>query len=103
MMDQRPKPQGEKPRSEPEIILPGEAPNSSRMKTFVHSHGAQRIFIAKIGPFGFILVALTMVFLFVVMLMLLWGAFLIFIPVVGLLVAAAILSGVFRSYFQRPP
>ncbi len=60
MMNQRPKPQGEKPRSEPEIILPGEALKSSRMRTFVHSHGTQRIYIAKIGPLGIILVALTM-------------------------------------------
>ena len=103
MVDQRPKPQGEKPRSEPEIILPGEALKSSRMRTFGHFHDAQRIYIAKIGPFGIILVVLTIGILFVITLMLLWGAFLIFIPVAGLLVTAAFVSGVLRSYFQRIP
>jgi hypothetical protein len=102
-VDQRPKPQDEKPRSEPEIILPGEALKSSRMRTFGHFRGAQRIYIAKIGPFSVILVALTIGILLAVLLVFLLGALLFFIPLVGLLVAAAIISGVFRSSFHRVP
>ena len=73
------------------------------MRSFVDTHGIQRIYIAKIGPFGIILVALATGILLAVLLVFLLSAFLFLIPVVGLLVAAAFISGVFRSHFQRLP
>jgi len=46
--------------------------------------------------------ALMIGILFAIMLVLLLGAFLIWIPLVGLLVAAAIISGLIRAYFRQP-
>jgi hypothetical protein len=107
MMDQRPKPQAEETRSKPEITPPDHAERSahdtSRMRIFVDAHGTERVYSAKLGPLGIILVALTIGLLLAVMLILLLGAFLIWIPVVGLLVAAAIISRLLRAYFQRAP
>ena len=100
-------PQGEEPRSKPEIIPPDHAERSargtSRMRIFVDTHDTERVYSAKLGPLGIILAALTTGLLLAVMLILLLGAFLIWIPVVGLLVAAAIISRLLRAYFQRTP
>jgi hypothetical protein len=107
MMDKRPKPQGEKPRSEPEIIPPEHAGRTAqgtpRMRVFVDTRGTERVYIAKPGPLGIILVILITGILSAVMLILLLGAFLIWLPVVVLLVAAAIIAGLLRRYFQRAP
>jgi len=97
------KPQGERPRSEPEIIPPGAAQNGPQMRTYVDTHGTQRIYIAKLGPLGSILVALTTAILSAVMLIMFLGAFLVLIPVIGLLVAAAFISGLVWAYFHRAP
>lgn len=105
MMDHRPKPQGEEPRSKPEIIPPDHAERSSRgtsrMQILLDTRGTERVYSTKLGPLGIILAALTIGLLLAVMLILLLGAFLIWIPVLGLLVAAAIISGILRAYFQR--
>lgn len=105
-MDRRPKLQGEEPRSEPEIIPPDQAgrrpaQSASRMRIFVDTHGTERVYIAKLRPLGFILMALTIGILSVVMLILLLGAFLIWIPLVGLLIAGAVIFGLLRAYFQQ--
>ncbi|MGA7388115.1 MAG: hypothetical protein WBW99_09335 [Pseudolabrys sp.] len=62
-----------------------------------------RIYIEKPGPLGTILTVLIAGLLLTVMLIMLLGAFLIFLPVVVLFVTAAIVAGLFRVYFQRPP
>jgi hypothetical protein len=96
-------PLGDRPRAEPEIIPPGAPLRSPGMNGFADSGFAQRIYIAKIGPFGIILLALAIGVVSVGILILLLGAFLIWIPVIGLLVAAAMISGVLRSHFRRRP
>jgi hypothetical protein len=102
IMAQKPlNPRGDKPRAEPEIIPPETPPRSSRMNDFAGAHFAQRIYIAKIGPFGIILLALAIGVVLGATLILLLGAFLIWIPVIGLLVAAAMASGVLRTHFRR--
>lgn len=73
------------------------------MNGFSGQYFAQRIYIAKIGPFGTILLALAIGIVCVVILILLLGAFLIWIPVIGLIVAAAMISGVWRSHSRRGP
>jgi hypothetical protein len=103
MVDERPNPQSENPRSEPEIIPPGMPLESRRMRDSAETHGTQRIYIARLGPFGIILLALVIGIVSVAILILLLGAFLLWIPVVGLIVAAAIFSGALRSYFRRAP
>ena len=94
----------EKPRSEPEIIPPDRTRDEElRRATRVWSDGAgyHRVYVGRVGPLGILLIALAasaiaiLLFLFVV------GAFLIWIPIVGLIVAALILSSLLRSLFSR--
>jgi hypothetical protein len=90
----------EQPRSEPEIILPGEPLRSSRTDNFAQWQGVHRIYIARPGPFGMFAVALAIIAAFGIVLLLLWGALLIIVPMIALLVVAGIISGVVRSYFR---
>jgi hypothetical protein len=106
MMDRRPKPQGDEPRSEPEIIPPDQAerrtaPSAPQMRISVDRHGTERVYVAKLRPLGFILMLLTIGILSAVFLVLLLGAFLIWIPLVGLLVAGAVIFGLLRAFFQQ--
>jgi hypothetical protein len=108
MMAQRPRPPAEEPRSEPEIIPPdragrGPAGVSSQARVFVDTHGTERIYIATPGPLGIILVALTAGILSAVLLILLLGAFLIWVPVVAFFIAGATIAGILRRKFRRTP
>lgn len=93
----------EKPRSEVEIIPPDRVrEHEIRRAARLWSDGVgyQRIYIGRIGPLGIFLIALAgsaaaiLLFLFIV------GAFLIWVPIVGLMVAALILSSLLRSMFR---
>lgn len=108
MMGQQPKPQAEEPRSEPEIIPPDRAGRqsehtSSRARVFVGSHGAERIYIATPGPLGIILVALVAGIMAAALLILLLGAFLIWVPLVVFFVGGAVVAGILRRKFWRTP
>ena len=93
MIDKRPNPPGEEPRSEPEIIPPGHAERGTERV---------RVYIAKPGQLGTILVILIVGLLSAVLLALLLGALLIGLPVVVLFVTGAIVVGLLRVYFRRP-
>jgi len=99
-----PKDEYEKPRSEPEIIPPDRVRDDEyRRAARVWSDGLgyHRVYVGRVGPLGIFLIALAasaiaiLLFLFVV------GAFLIWIPIVGLIVAALFFSGMLRSLFRR--
>jgi uncharacterized membrane protein len=92
-MSKPPKPQGEEPRSEPEIIPPGHAERGTERV---------RVYIAKPGPLGTILAILIVGLLSAVLLVLLLGAFLFLLPLVVLFVTAAIVAGLLRIYFRAP-
>jgi hypothetical protein len=91
-------------RPEPEIILPGDPDIRSRRTThrfgegypFVGVRTSHRIYTARLGPFGLILLALAIAIAAAVMLVLLLGAVLFWIPILALLVAAAVISGLLR-------
>ena len=100
MIDKRPNLQGEEPRSEPEIIPPGHA---KRGPTRMGDAYVGRIYIAKFGPLGTILLTLVVGLLSAVLMILLFGALLVALPVVVLLVTAAIVVALLRFYFQRAP
>ena len=100
MIDKRPNLQGEEPRSEPEIIPPGHA---KRGPTRMGDAHVGRIFIAKFGPLGTILLTLVVGLLSAVLMVLLFGALLVPLPAVVLLVSAAIVAGLLQIYFQRAP
>jgi hypothetical protein len=98
---------GEKPRAEPEIIPPDRGDRQSRssaagIRVFLDRGGVHHIYVARLGPLGMVVVALMVGVLFAITLVVVLGVFLIWIPLVGLLVAAAIISGLLRAYFRQP-
>ena len=104
MMNERRIPQGERPRADPENILPSRddlqtGEGTARIGLFVDGDGSRHIYVARLGPLGNLLLALMIGILFAIMLVLALGAFLIAIPLVGLLVAAVIISGIVTSIF----
>lgn len=104
MASKRPKPQGEEPRSEPEIIPPDHAERGTpRMHVFIDSQGTERVYIAKPMSLGTILMILITGLLLAVFLVLLLGALLIWLPAVILLVTAVVVVRLLRMYFQGAP
>jgi hypothetical protein len=96
-MNERPVPGAERPRSEPEIIPPGDP----RVRWESSFQGTQRVYVARLGPFGLVMVVLAVAFLAAVILLLLLGAFLIWIPLAGLILAIAVISSMLRGSWRR--
>jgi hypothetical protein len=99
-MDQRSTP--ERPRSEPEI-LPPERSDAGAMHDARWERtgaGTYRIRVVRLGPVGATLLALAIGAASAVLLVIMLGTLLILIPVVGLLVAGAIIAGLLRGYFR---
>ena len=71
------------------------------MRTFVNTRSTERVYIAKPGPLGTILVILITSLVTAAMLVVLLGALLMVLPAVILFVAAVIAVGLLRVYFQR--
>jgi hypothetical protein len=99
-------PQGEKPRSEPEIIPPDHAEPRTVQGTpithvFIDARGTERVYVAKLWSFGIILAVLMIVILSAVMLILLFATFLIWMPLIVFFIAGAVISGLLRTYFRR--
>lgn len=94
----------ERPRAEPEIIPPDHRgpqdwPPQRRdwpPHGFSEMHGTQRIYVGRIGSFGFALIMLVAGLFAVLLLLLLIGTALIWIPVAAVAVLIAAISGVFR-------
>ncbi|WP_036259844.1 hypothetical protein [Methylocapsa aurea] len=109
MMDKRPTPADDAPASEPEIIPPDrfggyrsdDGQGRSRAPIFIDERGGHRIYVAKIGPLGVILLSLLIGVVVIAALVLLLGAMLIWIPFVALLVAAGMIGSLMRAYFSR--
>jgi hypothetical protein len=98
---ERPVPDANRPRVEPEIIPPGRAgPRPQRGASF-DGRDTQRIYVAQVGPFGFAMVALVVALVLGLVFLLLLGAFVVFIPLAGALLAAAVLLSLFRGAFRR--
>jgi hypothetical protein len=95
-------PHSEKPRSEPEIIPPDRAGlNAPRARVFTDAH-TERVYVARLGPLGVILTILATSILAAVMLVLLFATFLIWVPLVILFIAGAIIFG-FLRHLRRAP
>jgi hypothetical protein len=95
--------QPERPRAEPEIIPPdrGRGPGQGGPAWPPPPYGFQgrgthRVYVGKIGPFGFALVMLVIGLLAAVMLLILIGTALLWIPVIAVLVIVAAVSGLLR-------
>ena len=100
MIDKRPNPQAEEPRSEHEIIPPGDEHVTRRMRIDTDTG---RIYVANVRPLGTILVVLIVGLLSALMLVLLLGALLVWLPLVVLFVTVALVAGLLPGYFQRRP
>ena len=99
----------ERPRAEPEIIPPdrgqgrnqarprGWQPYGSAQSGYAQSAGVHRVYVSRIGPFGFALLLLVVGLFAGVLLLALIGAALIWIPVVAVFVVIAAISGLFRQ------
>lgn len=94
----------ERPRVEPEIIPPdrrqaspsGWPPHGFGQSGYAQSAGTHRVYVSRIGPFGFALLMLVVGLFAGILLLALIGAALIWIPVVAVFVVVAALSGLFR-------
>jgi hypothetical protein len=91
----------EKPRSEPEIIPPGRQQDTRRERIFTDARSTERIYVARIRPFGVILAMLMVVVLSAVALALLLGALLISLPLVIAFIAGAIITVLLRPFFRE--
>jgi hypothetical protein len=106
MADNSTKP--ERPRAEPEIIPPdrsggrggsgggGWPPPPYGYTGGYTGRGAHRLYVTRIGPIGFALLMLVVGLLAAIMLLILVGAALIWIPIVVVLVLAAAISRLLR-------
>jgi hypothetical protein len=95
-------PQADEPHPEPEIIPPDHAgPDKRRTGVFVDARGTERVYIARLHPLGFILVVLIVAILSAVMIALLLGTLLIWLPLLVFFVAGVIIVAVLRAYFTR--
>ena len=86
------------PRAEPEIIPPdrSRARSPSRTSEFNGIGGTHRIYVARLGPVGSGLLMLAVVILALVLLVVLLGTLLIWIPLVALIAVIAALTGFLR-------
>jgi hypothetical protein len=86
--------QPERPRSEPEIIPPGQ--RGGPRYGYTRDYGAQRIYITRMGPLGFALMMLVIGLFATALLLILIGAAFIWIPVAAVFLIAAAISGLWR-------
>ena len=96
----------ELPRSEPEIIPPERGrtrPYSSAPDWFpAGERGPNRIYVARMGTWSILGIVLLIGLVAGATLAILLGTLLIAVPIVALLIAAAMISGALRSHLRRP-
>ena len=95
----------EYPRVEPEIIPPEQShPRAYRSEAdwLFDQRRSGRIFVARIGPWSIMGIVLLIGLVAGATLAILLGTLLIAVPIVGLLIAAAMISNALRSHSQRP-
>ena len=95
----------EQPRCEPEIIPPARG----RTRAYQagpdwfagREGGSSRIFVARVGPWSIVGIVLLIGMIVGVTLAIVLGALLIAIPVVGLLIAGALIANAMRTRLRR--
>jgi hypothetical protein len=87
----------EHPRVEPEIIPPSDVRSRRAGWSF---DGTQRVYVARVGPFGFAMVALAIAALAMLLFLLVLGAFVILIPLAEPPVPGAVIPE--RNTPRRP-
>lgn len=99
---------GEKPRSEPEIIPPSEQTgrpgrDEPRVRVYVGTHGAERVYVAKPGPFGTVLMFIIAAVLAAALFFILSAAFFFLLPIAIALIAVGVIIGLVRAFFGNAP
>jgi uncharacterized protein (DUF697 family) len=84
----------EKPRAEPEIILPSDLDGRPMREGYVH--GTQRIYVARPGPFGIVVLGLLIALIAAAIAIVLLGAVLIWIPLAVVFVVTAVVLDLLR-------
>ncbi len=92
--------------TEPEIIPPGQEPADWRRGQADpwarhNVYGTQRVFVHRIGPIGFLVVAALIGIVAALVFVTVVGAFFVAIPIAALLLVGAILGGIMRRYLRR--
>jgi hypothetical protein len=90
----------DRPQSEPEIIPPGQQPDSGGWQ-YETVRGDHRFYVRRLGPFEIILWVVIIGAILAIGVGLLLGLFLIAIPLMVVLITIAIVSAVVRGYFHR--
>ena len=91
----------ERPRAEPEIIPP-EHDGRGQWRPIWGSygsgqaHGTQRVYVTRVGPLGFVGLLLIVALIVAVIVVAIVGAFLLWIPLVAVLLALAAASRFLR-------
>ncbi|MGA7486265.1 MAG: hypothetical protein WBW74_04905 [Xanthobacteraceae bacterium] len=91
----------DRPRVEPEIIPPGHPDPRRGARMPADSHHTRRVYVAQVGPFGFAMAALALALVAALVLLLVLGAFVILVPLAGLVLAGAVVFSMFRGSFRR--
>jgi uncharacterized membrane protein YoaK (UPF0700 family) len=86
------------PAVEPEIIPPNQwrEPPPWRAQTFAQAANSQRIYVTRLGPFGSAMLLIAIGAIAAVLFLTFLGALLIWIPLIALAIAVAMLTGFFR-------
>jgi hypothetical protein len=105
-MDERSRNEPVRSRAEPEIIPPGQAyrrPADDGARVWMSFGGREGRYIkfVKPGPFALLMTGLALGAAAVAVLVLLLGAVLISLPVIGAIAAAVILSQLLRTHARR--
>jgi hypothetical protein len=62
----------------------------------IDGRSSQRIYVAQVGPFGFAMAALAVAIIAALAILLVLGAFVVLIPLAGLVLAGAVIFSMFR-------
>ena len=85
---------------EPEIIPPGDV-RSRDPNARMSFDGRQQVYVARIGPLGFAIMAVAIAILAALFFLLVVSAFVVLVPLAGLLLAIIIAVGLFRILIWR--
>ena len=86
----------ERPRVEPEIIPPDRTRSARRDPSYDEMDGAHRVYVTRIGPLGGALLMLAIAAFVAVGGLLLFGALLIWLPLVALILIIGAITALFR-------
>jgi hypothetical protein len=100
MIRRRGSSQTEQPGVEPEIIPPGDV-RSRDPNARVSFDSGHRVYVARIGPLGFAIMAVAIAILAALFFLLVLSAFVVLLPLAGLLLAIIIAVGLFRILIWR--